>query len=98
MFARLRPGSFFINTARAEVVDYNALEQAVREKNIRVALDVYPDEPSTGPGISNSRSQSRRVSTAPIMSAHRRTRRRKQLRRDGAHYQDLQGKGSSRMW
>jgi D-3-phosphoglycerate dehydrogenase len=45
---RLQPGSFFINTSRAEVVDYAALEKVVRERGIRVGLDVYPDEPETG--------------------------------------------------
>jgi D-3-phosphoglycerate dehydrogenase len=42
----LKPGSYFVNTARHEVVDYKALEQVVKEKNIRVALDVYPGEPA----------------------------------------------------
>ena len=37
-----------INTARAEVVDYVALAEAVRERGIRVGLDVYPNEPSGG--------------------------------------------------
>src|SRR5262249_7535098 len=30
---KLKPGSYFINTARGEVVDYKALEKAVRERN-----------------------------------------------------------------
>lgn len=47
---RLKPGAYFINTARAEVVDYAALEKAVREKNVRVGLDVYPGEPAGGTG------------------------------------------------
>ena len=38
---RLKPGSFVINTARAEVMDYAALEKAVREKQLRVGLDVF---------------------------------------------------------
>src|SRR6266849_8024417 len=38
---RLRPGSYFINTARGEVVDYAALERAVRERDVRVGLDVF---------------------------------------------------------
>jgi D-3-phosphoglycerate dehydrogenase / 2-oxoglutarate reductase len=50
VFDRLRPGSYFINTARAEVVDYAALEKAVREKNIRAGLDVFANEPSTPTG------------------------------------------------
>jgi D-3-phosphoglycerate dehydrogenase len=45
---RLKPGSFFINTARAEIVDYDALRQAIRERGLRVGLDVYAREPTTG--------------------------------------------------
>ncbi|RIK67329.1 MAG: hydroxyacid dehydrogenase [Planctomycetota bacterium] len=44
---RLRPGSYFINTARADVMDYAALAKVVREKGIRVGLDVFPGEPET---------------------------------------------------
>jgi len=47
---RLKPGSYFINTARGEVVDYAALEKAARERSIRVALDVYAAEPSGATG------------------------------------------------
>jgi D-3-phosphoglycerate dehydrogenase len=46
VLGRLKPGSYFVNTARSEVVDYKALEQVVKEKNIRVALDVYAGEPT----------------------------------------------------
>ena len=46
----LKPGSSFINTARGEVVDYAALEKVARERNIRVALDVYATEPSGATG------------------------------------------------
>jgi D-3-phosphoglycerate dehydrogenase / 2-oxoglutarate reductase len=48
LLACLRPGAFFINTSRAEVVDHGALGDAVRDRGIRVGLDVYPDEPTTG--------------------------------------------------
>jgi D-3-phosphoglycerate dehydrogenase len=47
LLAQLRPGTFFINTSRAEVVDHDALAAAVRDRGIRVGLDVYPDEPTT---------------------------------------------------
>ena len=47
---RLRPGSYFINTARAEVVDQAALETVVRERNIRAALDVFAGEPTGATG------------------------------------------------
>ena len=48
LLGRLRPGALVINTARAEVVDYDALADAVRERGIRVGLDVYPNEPTAG--------------------------------------------------
>jgi len=48
VFGRMKPGSYFVNTARGEVVDYAALEAAIKEKSIRVALDVYAKEPATG--------------------------------------------------
>src|SRR5436309_11633313 len=38
---RLKPGSYFINTSRGEVVDHAALEKAIRERDIRVGLDVF---------------------------------------------------------
>jgi D-3-phosphoglycerate dehydrogenase len=44
--AAMRPGAYLINTSRGSVVDEAALEHAVREKGIRVGLDVYADEPS----------------------------------------------------
>jgi D-3-phosphoglycerate dehydrogenase len=49
-FAAMRPGSFFVNTSRADVVDQPALERAVREKGIRAGLDVFAGEPTGGAG------------------------------------------------
>jgi D-3-phosphoglycerate dehydrogenase len=46
LLARLRPGAILVNTARSEVVDHDALAAAVRERGLRVGLDVYPDEPA----------------------------------------------------
>jgi D-3-phosphoglycerate dehydrogenase len=46
----LNRGSYFVNTARAEVVDQAALEQAVRERDIRVGLDVFANEPKDATG------------------------------------------------
>ncbi|RJP40659.1 MAG: hydroxyacid dehydrogenase [Phycisphaerales bacterium] len=45
---RMQPGSCLINTARAEVLDYAALARVVRDRRIRVGLDVFPDEPAGG--------------------------------------------------
>jgi len=47
---RLKPGSYFINTARDEVVDHAALEHAIRERDLRVGLDVFAAEPTTATG------------------------------------------------
>jgi D-3-phosphoglycerate dehydrogenase len=49
-FAAMKPGAYFINTSRAEVVDEAALEKAVREKGIRAGLDVFAGEPTGGSG------------------------------------------------
>jgi D-3-phosphoglycerate dehydrogenase len=51
----LRPGSYFINTARAEIVDQTALYEAVRDRSIRVGLDVFAGEPSGGTGTVEDR-------------------------------------------
>jgi D-3-phosphoglycerate dehydrogenase len=49
-FAAMRPGSFFVNTSRAEVVDQAALARAVSERGLRAGLDVFAGEPSGGSG------------------------------------------------
>ncbi len=42
----MRPGSYLINTARATVLDYEALLRALHGGHLRgAALDVYPEEP-----------------------------------------------------
>jgi len=47
---RLAPGSYVINTARGDVMDYAALAAAVAERGLRVGLDVYAQEPAEGTG------------------------------------------------
>lgn len=49
-FAAMKPGAILINTSRSELVDAEALARAVREKNLRVGLDVHPGEPDEGVG------------------------------------------------
>jgi len=53
-FAALRPGTLFVNTARAEVVDETALLDAVRNRGLRVAVDVFAGEPAGGSGTVES--------------------------------------------
>jgi D-3-phosphoglycerate dehydrogenase len=50
VLAALRPGAYFINTARAQVVDQAALYEAIRDRGIRAGLDVFAGEPSAGAG------------------------------------------------
>jgi D-3-phosphoglycerate dehydrogenase len=44
----MKPGAVLINTSRGDIVDESALLAAIEEKGLRVGLDVYADEPSTG--------------------------------------------------
>jgi len=46
LLAKVKPGTIFVNTARGEVVDHGALAAAVKDRGIRVGLDVYANEPS----------------------------------------------------
>jgi D-3-phosphoglycerate dehydrogenase len=50
IFEVMRPGSYLINTSRAEIVDHAALAQAIKTKGIRAGLDVFVDEPSSATG------------------------------------------------
>ncbi len=44
-FDAMRPGAVLVNTARAELLDLDALKDAIAGKGIKVAMDVWPDEP-----------------------------------------------------
>src|SRR6185369_9185193 len=46
LLAKVKPGTIFVNTARGEVVDHGALAAAVKDRGIRVGIDVYANEPS----------------------------------------------------
>jgi D-3-phosphoglycerate dehydrogenase len=46
-FNAMREGAYFINTARGEVVDQQALAAAMRTRGIRAGLDVYATEPTS---------------------------------------------------
>jgi D-3-phosphoglycerate dehydrogenase len=53
LLARLKPGAMVINTSRGEMVDHQALAAAVREKGLRVGLDVFDAEPAAATGEMN---------------------------------------------
>lgn len=46
--SRMRPRAILLNTSRGDLVDENALLEAIETKGLRVGLDVYPDEPASG--------------------------------------------------
>jgi D-3-phosphoglycerate dehydrogenase len=44
--ARMQPGSILLNTSRADVIDEEALLEALETRQLRVGLDVWPSEPA----------------------------------------------------
>ncbi len=40
--------AMLVNVARADLLDYSALREAVKNRGLRAAVDVYPDEPRGG--------------------------------------------------
>lgn len=54
-FNRMKPGAYFINTSRAEIVDQEALIEAMNNRGIRVGLDVFEEEPEVKEGRFDSR-------------------------------------------
>jgi D-3-phosphoglycerate dehydrogenase len=49
-FAAMQKGACFINTARGEIVDEEALKDAICKQGIRAGLDVFAQEPAGGTG------------------------------------------------
>ncbi len=48
VLAALPARAILLNTARADLIDYAALNDAVAKQRLRVGLDVFPDEPKGG--------------------------------------------------
>jgi D-3-phosphoglycerate dehydrogenase len=46
LLKHMKDGAILINTSRGEVVDTAALKEAIEQKNLRVGLDVYENEPA----------------------------------------------------
>jgi D-3-phosphoglycerate dehydrogenase len=47
-FSAMKDGAILVNAARGEVVDTAALKKAIKEKSLRVGLDVFENEPASG--------------------------------------------------
>jgi D-3-phosphoglycerate dehydrogenase / 2-oxoglutarate reductase len=54
LLAKLPKGAFFVNTSRGEMVDHAALQDAVKTRGLRVALDVFENEPTAATGAYTS--------------------------------------------
>ncbi|GJQ62476.1 MAG: hypothetical protein SCALA702_15290 [Melioribacteraceae bacterium] len=57
MFGYMKDGAYLVNTSRAEIIDEKALINAVKEKNLRVGLDVFSNEPEQKSGEVSSELQ-----------------------------------------
>lgn len=55
LLARVQPGAIIVNTARGELVDEDALIEAMETKGVRAGLDVFADEPGASTGTIESR-------------------------------------------
>ncbi|MBI1939803.1 MAG: hydroxyacid dehydrogenase [Ignavibacteriales bacterium] len=57
MFKLMKPGALLINTSRHDIIDEDALIKAIKEKNIKVGLDVFKGEPEAKDGPVSSKLQ-----------------------------------------
>ncbi|GAB3686739.1 NAD(P)-dependent oxidoreductase [Saccharopolyspora tripterygii] len=55
LLAQVQPGTIILNTARGDLIDEDALIEAMEAKGVRAGIDVFADEPTTGTGTFTSR-------------------------------------------
>lgn len=55
LLARVQPGAIILNTSRGDIVDEDALIEAMDSKDVRAGLDVFADEPGQSTGTIDSR-------------------------------------------
>ncbi|MHA6800200.1 NAD(P)-dependent oxidoreductase [Bounagaea algeriensis] len=55
LLEQVPPGAIILNTSRSDLVDEDALIEAMDTKGVRAGIDVFADEPGTGTGTIDSR-------------------------------------------
>lgn len=55
LLERVQPGTIILNTARGEIIDEDALIEAMDSKGVRAGIDVFSDEPKQSTGTVQSR-------------------------------------------
>jgi D-3-phosphoglycerate dehydrogenase len=65
----MKDGAIFINTSRGEVVDTKALKEAIKQKHLRVGLDVYEAEPAASDKVFSDRELAEMVTCTPHIGA-----------------------------
>ena len=58
IFSQMKSGATFINSSRGDLVDETALLTAIQEKDIKIGLDVFHNEPGSGDSSVSSPLQS----------------------------------------
>ncbi|MCP4406033.1 MAG: hydroxyacid dehydrogenase [bacterium] len=67
--ARMKHGAILINSSRGNVVDTLALKEAIVEKDLRVGLDVYENEPAGGEAAFDALELAAAVTCTPHVGA-----------------------------
>ena len=68
-FAAIKDCAIFVNTARGDVLDQDALEAAIESKGIKVGLDVFANEPSGGKAVFEQIDLANKVVCTPHIGA-----------------------------
>ena len=69
LLSKMKDGAILINTSRGEIVDTAALKDAIKEKNLRVGLDVYENEPAAAAPDFQDKELALMVSCTPHIGA-----------------------------
>jgi D-3-phosphoglycerate dehydrogenase len=65
----MKDGAILVNTSRGEVVDTNALKEAIKQKHLRVGLDVYENEPAVTEPVFSDKELAEMVTGTPHIGA-----------------------------